>query len=255
MNGFPIYIPSKGRYECITAKQLLNFKIPFKIVIEPQDYNDYEKKWGNYLLVLDRNDMGISYVRQVIINYAKSNGQKWIWMIDDDITEWWYRVSNDGCVKANISFLNEVENHILNHPEKDTVGQVGLYHSVWACKKNCTIPFISENVGIVQVVAFNLSNINIEYDPQLNGMEDQDLTLRLLKSGVKTLRYNHFSFKTYSKGENKGGLYYFYKNNPISNTVKRFYNKHYNKDKRIVSWKVINEKLIINWKNAFFSPN
>ena len=130
-----------------------------------------------------------------------------------------------------------------------------MYHCVWACKKNCTIPFISENVGIVQVVAFNLSNINIEYDSDLNGMEDQDLTLRLLKSGVKTLRYNHFSFKTFNKGTNKGGLYNFYQNNPVSETVKRFYKKHFNENIKIVSWKVKDEKLIINWKNAFFSPN
>ena len=79
--------------------------------------------------------------------------------------------------------------------------------------------------------------------------------LRLLKSGVKTLRYNHFSFKTFNKGTNKGGLYNFYQNNPVSETVKRFYKKHFNENIKIVSWKVKDEKLIINWKNAFFSPN
>jgi hypothetical protein len=250
MNQFPIYIPSKGRYECITAKQLIKMNIPFKIVIEPQDLDDYQKKWKD-LLILNRNDMGISYVRQAIINYAKSNHQKWIWIIDDDITEWWYRAGNDGCIKTNISCLKEVETNILNHPEKDIIGQVGLYHCVWACKKNCSIPFISENVGIVQVVAFNLPNINIKYDSDLNGMEDQDLTLRLLKSGIKTLRYNHFSFKTFNKGSNKGGLYTFYQNNPVSETVKKFYKKHFNENIKIVSWKIKNEKIIINWKKSF----
>lgn len=250
MSLFNIYIPSKSRSDCITGKKLKEHKINFKIVIEPQDYDEYVKKWDN-LLILDKNDKGISYVRQSIINYAKSLNQKYIWMIDDDITEFWFRNNNNECIKANISFLKEIEELFFNHPEKNLIGQIGLYHSVWACKKNCNIPFNSENVGIVQIVGYNLSKINIEYDALLDGMEDQDFTLRLLKSGIKTLRYNHFSFKTFNKGSNKGGLYDFYKNYPISNTVQRFYNKHFNENIKIVSWKKENEKLIINWKKSF----
>ena len=250
MDVFSIYVPSKGRPDCITANQLKKYKINFNIVIEPQDYNNYKNNWSN-LLVLGKNDQGISYARQSIINYAKMNKQKWIWMIDDDITEWWYRKDNQGCIKADISFLKDIENNILKHPDKNRIGQFGLYHCVWACKKNCNIPFISQNVGLVQVVGFNLDNINIEYDQSLDGMEDQDFTLRLLKNGIITLRYNCFSFKTFGKGSNKGGLYHFYKNNPIFETIKRFYKKHFNENIKIVSWKVKDEKLIINWKKAF----
>ena len=39
---YPVYIVSKGRYENpLTAKFLYNDKVDFKIVIEPQEYNDY----------------------------------------------------------------------------------------------------------------------------------------------------------------------------------------------------------------------
>ena len=90
MDKFFIYIPSKSRSDCLTAKKLKEHNIDFKIVIEPQDYEEYVKKHSN-LLILNRNNQGISYVRQSIINYAKSLNQKYIWMIDDDITEFWFR--------------------------------------------------------------------------------------------------------------------------------------------------------------------
>ena len=176
-------------------------------------------------------------------------------MIDDDITEWWFRENDNGCKKSDISFLQNIENYLLNYSEKDNVGQFGLYHCVWGCKKNCVIPFLSENVGVVQVVGFNLKNINIEYDSYLNGMEDQDLSLRLLKSGVKILRFNHYSFKTFGKGKNKGGLFNFYQKNPFFETVKRFYAKHFNENKKIISWKIKDEKIIINWKKSFNMEN
>ena len=87
--NYPIYIPSKGRAEkCITADMLLNDDIDFKIVIEEQDYDSYEKKYGkNKLLILPFSDLGLGAypARNWIKNYAYSKKQKFHWQLDDDL--------------------------------------------------------------------------------------------------------------------------------------------------------------------------
>ena len=41
---YPIYIISKGRAESrLTSKALERLKVPYRIVIEPQEYDEYAK--------------------------------------------------------------------------------------------------------------------------------------------------------------------------------------------------------------------
>ena len=43
-NKYKIFIPSKGRSNnCITAKELIKDNLHFKIVIEPNEYDNYNK--------------------------------------------------------------------------------------------------------------------------------------------------------------------------------------------------------------------
>jgi hypothetical protein len=43
-NKYPIYIPSKGRWESrLTSKALEEIKVPYKIVVEPSEYENYSK--------------------------------------------------------------------------------------------------------------------------------------------------------------------------------------------------------------------
>ena len=82
-----IYIPSKGRPHCRTYSLLMESHYEGAIVVvEPQDKNKYESVGIKNLLVLDKNNQGISYARQSILEHARKNNQEWVWMIDDDIT-------------------------------------------------------------------------------------------------------------------------------------------------------------------------
>ena len=39
---FPLYIPSKGRFkQRLTVKALETMKVPYTIIVEEQEYNDY----------------------------------------------------------------------------------------------------------------------------------------------------------------------------------------------------------------------
>ena len=53
---YPIFIPSKGRFDSlITAKYLDYCKVPYRIIVEPQEYNDYLRAVQSQqkLIVLD----------------------------------------------------------------------------------------------------------------------------------------------------------------------------------------------------------
>lgn len=84
---YPIYIPSKiNAIRCSTPRLLNRYKISFKIVIEPQDENLYINKWDkNNILILPKNNMGLSYSRNYIIKYSRNIGEKKHWQLDDDI--------------------------------------------------------------------------------------------------------------------------------------------------------------------------
>lgn len=57
----PIYIPSKGRASlCTTPKTLDALGLPYKLVVEPQDYESYLEFFSTEQVVpMPENDMGI----------------------------------------------------------------------------------------------------------------------------------------------------------------------------------------------------
>ena len=49
---YPIFIISKGRANtCLTARELRLMNVPFKIVVEPQEFNEYCSFWGESCLI------------------------------------------------------------------------------------------------------------------------------------------------------------------------------------------------------------
>jgi len=236
--------------------------------VEPSEVAAYRENFPSSVcdvLVLDRDDGGISHCRQSILDHALLCGSRpahstsilnsrWYWMLDDDITEWWKRV--DGvCVPSDAQMLRELEPSILEHSYKRRMGQASIYHCVWACKSSPDgkdIPATSFNTGMVQVVANNSSEIgNINYDSSLDGMEDQDMTLRLLRSGISTLRFNHYAFKTPRKGSNIGGMQEYYKKYGVEDTIRRFHSKHNSLVKGCVKLNPDRNTIRIHWKKVF----
>ena len=57
---YPIYIPSKGCHDQNhTAKLLLKFNVPFRLVVEPQERDKYASWFGDErVLVLPFRDRG-----------------------------------------------------------------------------------------------------------------------------------------------------------------------------------------------------
>ncbi len=87
---YPVYIPSRGRVDvCQTANFLVKDSVPFHLVVEPNEYKAYAKKYGKKgILVLPWNDLGMSgliAVRNWIKEHATAKGHKRHWQLDDNI--------------------------------------------------------------------------------------------------------------------------------------------------------------------------
>ena len=89
---YPIYVPSKGRANrCETAKFLVMDKVPFRLVVEPQEHDEYASVYGEEkLLVLPFRDLGsVIPARNWIKEHATKDGHERHWQLDDNIQHTW----------------------------------------------------------------------------------------------------------------------------------------------------------------------
>ena len=85
---YPIYIPSKGRFDvCYTAKVLEEDNVPYHLVVEPQEYDRYAENYAkDHLLVLPFSDQGsVIPARNWIKDHATKAGHERHWQLDDNI--------------------------------------------------------------------------------------------------------------------------------------------------------------------------
>ena len=75
---YPIYVPSKARSNIkLTTKALADVGLDFYIVIEPQDADDYRNEYSEaQIIVMEKNDQGISYVRNACKKHSISISPK-----------------------------------------------------------------------------------------------------------------------------------------------------------------------------------
>jgi hypothetical protein len=83
-----VYIPSKGRADvCLTAKCLVRDGVPFKLVIEAQEHDQYAERFGeDRLLVLPFANLGLFSARNWIKDHATEAGAVRHWQLDDNMS-------------------------------------------------------------------------------------------------------------------------------------------------------------------------
>lgn len=92
---YPVYVPSKGRFhDGRTARLFTEHKVPFYLVVEPQEEADYRRVFpdADYLVLpwsnhtdAEGNPDGLIAVRNWIKDHATANGHKRHWQWDDNI--------------------------------------------------------------------------------------------------------------------------------------------------------------------------
>lgn len=86
---YPVYIISKGRWEQgLTAKFLIRDQVPFKLVVEPQEFDQYAAAFGaERILTLPFSNLGLGGIpaRNWVWEHSKSAGFERHWILDDNI--------------------------------------------------------------------------------------------------------------------------------------------------------------------------
>lgn len=189
MNKYPIYIISKNRADTrLTSKSLEQMKIPYSIVIEPQEFDMYAKVINpDKILQLPFSNLGQGSIpaRNWVWDHSLSIGAKRHWILDDNINGFGRLQHNKKTKVCSHRFFEILENFVDRYKN---VGMAGCEYDYFLPRKVKHKPY-RLNTRIY-------SNILIKNDlpHRWRGKynEDTDLSLRVLKDGWCTILFQAF---------------------------------------------------------------
>ena len=205
---YPIYIISKGRWKNpVTARYFLKESINFKIVVEPQEYDEYCKAIGeSYVLRLPFSNLGLGSfpARNFCWEDSIRKGYKRHFIFDDNIYGF-YRLNNglrQNCESAlALKTLEDFTDRFKN------IAISGFNYSMFVTRET-NKPF-SINTHVYSGM---LINNGLPFRWRMKYNEDVDLCLQALDAKWNTILLNAFVIKKVSttakmKGGNQTELY------------------------------------------------
>lgn len=212
---FPVYIPSKGRYDSrLTVKALQKMGVPFYVVVEEQELEKYAEHIDRkQLLVLDRafqrnyetfDDFGDSKVygggpaRNFAWEHAISIGAKWHWVMDDNIRNFVRLNQNRKIPVGDGTILRCMEDFCLRYIN---VGMAGPHYDFFIPRKRKFPPYFQN----CRIYSCNLIRNDLPFRWRGRMNEDTDLSLQILKAGWCTIQFVAFLQKKATTQTVKGG--------------------------------------------------
>tara|TARA_Y100000004_G_C8928842_1_gene418944 strand:+ start:827 stop:1681 length:855 start_codon:yes stop_codon:yes gene_type:complete len=200
---YPIYVISKGRWEeRLTAKSLEKNQIHYRIVIEPQEYDQYAAVIDpKKILVLPFSNLGQGSIpaRNWVWEHSIQEGHNRHWILDDNIRQF-YRLNNNQKIRVYDStpfkVCEDFTDRYLNVPMS------GLQYAHLLPRRQKFPPF-DYNTRIYSCIL--LSNTMVKHRWRGRYNEDTDLSLRILKDGWATLLIQAFLCDKQATMESKGG--------------------------------------------------
>lgn len=199
---YPIYIVSKKRADSrLTSRALERMGVPYFIVIEEDDYEDYAKVIDkNKILILPQKYIneydtcdnrgleigkGPGCARNFAWDHSISLGAKFHWVMDDNILDF-LRVNN--CQRIRV-----LDGTVFRCMEDFTERYKNVYMSGPAYRffnpsSEVSPPFVKNT----RIYSCNLIRNDIPYRWRGRYNEDTDLSLRILKDGFCTIQFNAF---------------------------------------------------------------
>lgn len=175
---YPAYIISKARSQFImrTIPSWIETEVEVHLVVEPQDAEEYE--WSLIQLgadsvqlrIIDKNDQGVGYVRDTVIDMARKDGYDGYIISDDDLV-----------VEPGISALARF---VEDNEEAAGCGFAHRLNLHWGGMQQNTGPQ-PVNGGSAQN-CIGLSTRKLEglgYDVRIRPYQDKDILLQLLSAG------------------------------------------------------------------------
>jgi hypothetical protein len=206
-NRFPLFIPTKGRYKTpYTIKALQKINVPFKAVVEKQEYNDYLPIVGkDNIIVLPHQNEGLTVTRNWIWDYAQNELKTpFFWTMDDNIRDFFRLHKNIKYRVTSGSFLYILEDLIMRYKN---LYILGMNYEMFVPRKYKRKPFIMNT----RIYSNMLIRTDIPYRNELFYNDDTDLCLRILKDGFCTLQTNVFLADKIATMTVKGGMTEYYK--------------------------------------------
>lgn len=198
----PVYIISKGRWEIrYTARALEEMKVPFHIVIEPQEYEQYAAViTPDKILQLPFSNLGHGSIpaRNWVWDHAASRGAVWHWIMDDNIKRFYRLHQNEKIQFADGTVFKLIEDFVSRY---ENVGQAGLQYEHFAPRRDRRPPFVLNT----RVYSCILIRNDLPYRWRGRYNEDTDLSLRILKDGWCTILFNSFLQNKQATMESGGG--------------------------------------------------
>jgi hypothetical protein len=201
---YPVYIVSKGRWE---QPQTANFfkedGLDFKMIVEPQEYDDYCRAIGKkYILKTDFSNLGVgSYpARNFAWEHSIANGHKRHWIFDDNIRKI-RRILKGKKIPCNAVKAIKVLEEFTDRYENIAIS--GFNYSMFVIPGSSDRKPFYLNTHIYSAL---LIKNNMPHRWRLKYNEDVDLCLQVLEQGMCTVAFNAFTIdKTSTVAKMKGG--------------------------------------------------
>lgn len=187
--NYPIYIISKGRAESrLTAKSLDRMRVPYRIVVEPQEVKQYAKVISDFkVLALPFSDLGQGSIpaRNWVWEHAAAAGVERYWILDDNIDNFFRLNRNLKTPVVSGTIFRCAEDFVDRY---ENVAEAGFNYFMFASRKSVMPPFVL-NTRIYSCI---LLRTDLPYRWRGRYNEDTDLSLRILKDGWCTVLFNAF---------------------------------------------------------------
>jgi hypothetical protein len=195
LNRYPIYIISKGRAETrLTSKALEAMNIPYSIVVEPQEFSDYQKVIApSKILVLPFSNLGKGSIpaRNWVWEHSKKGKHKRHWILDDNISGF-RKLENKKRIKVTdhqcFSVIEDFVDRFVNVP------MAGMQYTGFMVSESSTAKGAAKNPVTMNTRVYSCILLENKTHHRWRGRynEDTDLSIRFLKDGDCTMLFNYF---------------------------------------------------------------
>jgi hypothetical protein len=219
--NFPVYIPSKGRFDSrLTIKALDELGTPYRVVVEEQEFKNYsavidpkkllvldkryQRDYNAFYPLRDDESRGPGPARNFIWDHAIACGAEWHWVVDYNIKSF-HRLNQN--IKRPVSdgtIFRCMEDFVLRYKN---IAMAGPNYFMFASRKT-KMPQFTLNT---RIYSCNLIRNDTAFRWRGRYNEDTDLSLRMLKAGWCTVLFNAFlQFKMTTQTVGGGSTAEFY---------------------------------------------
>ncbi len=186
---YPIYIISKSRWESrLTSKTLERMKVPYHIVIEPQEYDNYASVIDKTkILTLPFSNLGQGSIpaRNWVWEHSISINAKKHWIMDDNIYDF-YRLNRNVRNIVQTGTIFKICEDFTNRYENVPIS--GLNYRFFMVPTDSHPPYYL-NTRVYSCILID-NTLKQRWRGRYN--EDTDLCIRVLKDGYCTILFNAF---------------------------------------------------------------